>query len=387
MLRKRLLTLMLAALSTPAVPTAALHAQGFLSGNNHVRLGVVLPLKEKSPRGAKMVEFYQGLLMAVDSMKHSGLNVDVIALHSGTTASDMDSLVNTHSLAACNVVFGPLDAQQLPTLADYCNIHGVRLVYPFAPTMAYVKGHPHFYAASAPRHIVQQEAAWFVKEKFGDHNIILVECNEGNEEGAAFGEQLRTTMSERGVYIRPLNVNGDEMAYYQAFNPLRKNLLVLNSSSQKALNTFLPKLKNYRRNHPELEVSVLGYPSWQTYTAQSLNDFYDNDTYIYTSFYRHPLTPRNEIFDRQFVQWFHRPMQATFPRYGQMGFDLGYFFLRGLSIYGDNFENNLDNVPAKAYQNPLWFERQGMLDGFVNTFVELVHYTPYQTIELMTRTR
>ena len=384
---KNFITLLLVALAPAFVATGTAHAQAILSGSNRVRMGVVLPLKEKTQRGAKMVEFYQGLLMAVDSMKHDGLNVDVVALHSGTTASEMDSLVNSHSLASCNVVFGPLDSEQLPVLVDYCDIHGVRLVCPFATTTAHVARHSRYYLTTPPRNIIQREAAWFAKEQFASHNIILVDCNEKNDEGAAFGELLRTAMSEKGVYVRTLNAGGDEMAFFQAFNPLRSNLIVLNSSSQKALNTFLPKLKEYKQQHPDLQVSLLGYPSWQTYTAQSLNDFYDNDTYIYTTFYRHPLTPRNEAFDRQFVKNFRHPMQATFPRYGQMGFDLGYYFLRGLSIYGDNFENNVTNVPARAYQNPVWFERQGQNGGFVNTFVELVHYTPHQTIELVTRNR
>ena len=60
---------------------------------NAVRVGVVLPLKEKSSRGAKMVEFYQGLLMAVDSVKRQGCSVEVTAVHSGTSHAAMDSLL------------------------------------------------------------------------------------------------------------------------------------------------------------------------------------------------------------------------------------------------------------------------------------------------------
>ena len=60
-----------------------------LTGKSHVRMGVVLPLKEKSQRGAKMVEFYQGMLMAVDSVCNEGLSTEVIALHSGSSASEI----------------------------------------------------------------------------------------------------------------------------------------------------------------------------------------------------------------------------------------------------------------------------------------------------------
>ena len=104
-----------------------------------LRMGVVLPLKEKSARGAKMVEFYQGMLMAVDSLKREGISVDIQALHSGTTASEMDMLLNSQALNDCDIVFGPLDAAQLPALADYCDLHDMHLVVPFTTLTTQLK--------------------------------------------------------------------------------------------------------------------------------------------------------------------------------------------------------------------------------------------------------
>ena len=293
-----------------------------------------------------------------------------------------------NSLRQMDVVFGPLDVAQQQVMADYCHIHGVRLVAPFSTQATQVNGHPLFYMASAPRNTVQQQALWFLQNHFPEHHIINVDCGDDmNEEGRAFSQLLRSTMAEKGIYVRTLDTMGDDMAYYQAFNPMRKNLIVLNSSSLKALNAFLPRLRDYRREHPDIEVSLFGYPAWQTYTSQLLPDFYEQDTYVFTTFYRNPLESRPQELDQSFLQWFHRPMQQTFPRYGVMGFDLGYYFLRGLAIFGDHFEENLQKVPARPYQHPLSFERAAEGDGFVNTFVELIHYAPAQTIDLITRTR
>lgn len=350
-----------------------------------VRAAVVLPLKENTARGGKMVEFYQGLLLAADSMKRAGIDLEITALHSGNTMDEMDHLLMEHSLRQMDVVFGPLDVQQQLPLADYCDIHGVRLVSPFSTLATQLKEHPLFYVASAPRNTVQQQAIWFLQNQFSDYNIILVDCGEQNDEGQAFSQLVRDAMGEKGVYVRSLDTEGDDMAYYQAFNPLRKNLIVLNSSSLKALNAFLPRLKAYRREHTDIEVSLFGYPAWQTYTSQLLHDFYEQDTYIYTTFYRNPLAPRSQELDQSFLQWFHRPMQQTFPRYGVMGFDLACYFFRGIAIFGNRLEDSHQRVPAQPYQHPFQFQRHAEGDGFVNTFVELVHYAPAQTIDLITR--
>ena len=357
------------------------------TGKGNVHIGVVLPLKEKTARGAKMVEFYQGVLMAVDSMRHEGLDVEVTTLHSGSTANEMDHLLESRPLQGCDVVFGPLDIAQLTALADYCDLRGMRLVVPFATEDTQLMGHSLYYMAAATRSVVQREAAWYIQAQFPDANLIAVSTSDPNDEGRAFVEAVRNAVAERGTYVRQLPATADDMAFEAAMNPTKRNILILDGSSLKALNITLPRLRDYQRQHPEVQLSLFGYPSWQTYTQQLLQDFYALDTYVYTTFYRNPLSAHAQEFDSRFVRWFHRPPQPTFPRYALMGFDLAYYFLRGLAIYGDRLEERLTQVPANPYQTPYWFERRGENDGFVNTFVELIHYTNLQTIDLLTRTR
>ena len=81
-------------------------------------------------------------------------------------------------------------------------------------------------------------------------------------------------------------------------------------------------------------------------------------------------------------------MNATYPRYALMGFDLGYYFLHGLSLFGrEQLSESLNLVPANPYQHPLFFENTHEGDGHINTFVELIHYAPDQSIELINRNR
>lgn len=52
----------------------------------HISMGVILPFKSHAAETAKMVEFYRGVLIAVDSIKRSGISVDVFAYDSGKVA-------------------------------------------------------------------------------------------------------------------------------------------------------------------------------------------------------------------------------------------------------------------------------------------------------------
>ena len=47
----------------------------------NIRIGVILPFEEKDERAKKMVEFYQGFLMAADSIRKEGLSMDIYAFN------------------------------------------------------------------------------------------------------------------------------------------------------------------------------------------------------------------------------------------------------------------------------------------------------------------
>lgn len=352
---------------------------------NYVRIGVALPLKEKTPRGAKMVEFYQGLLLAVDSVKHQGCAVSIVARHCGSTAAQMDSLLLTNPFVNCDVVFGPLDAAQIPALADYCSLKGARLVVPFSTQTASVEGRPRNYLINAPRSIVQREAAWFAQNLFADENIVIVDCNESNDEGTAMAERLRMAMDERGVEVRQVKVDADDNALDNVLNTDKKNVLMPNSASLTALNALRERMRQFTEAHPGFAISFYGYPAWQTYASQMQSDLFQFDTYVYTPFYRDPESPAVKQLEQRFEQAFRWPVQRTFPRYALLGFDVGYYFLKGLGQFGRNFEANLVATVTQPLQNPLRFAQTNTGDGYINNFVQVVHYANYQAVEILYR--
>ena len=369
---------------TLLLTTAASAALAQLT-TNYVRMGIALPLKEKSPRGAKMVEFYQGLLLAVDSVKHQGCTVDLVAHHTGSTAEQMDSLLATNPFANCDIVFGPLDAAQLPALADYCNLKNIRLVIPFSPQTIQIEGRPYHYIVNAPRSVVQKEAAWFVKNLFTEDNIVFIECNEHNYEGTAFTERVRVVMDQLGTVVQQVNINATDEELAQSLKRNTKNLIIANSASLDALNKLRERLRSFTMANPGFNISLFGYPAWQTYASQMQTDFFQFDTYIYTTFYRNPESEEVKKLEQSFERNFRWPMQRTYPRYGLLGFDIGYYFLHGLAQFGKHFEANLVATITNPLQNPLRFDRANSNDGYVNSFVFVVHYANYQAVELLYR--
>ena len=76
-------------------------------------------------------------------------------------------------------------------------------------------------------------------------------------------------------------------------------------------------------------------------------------------------------------------MSNTFPKYGMLGFDTGYFLPEGLSQYGSNLEDKLNKVTVTPIQTGFKFERVNNWGGFINRKVFFVHFTKnYELIKL-----
>ena len=348
-----------------------------------IRLAVLLPLEENSDRGAKFVEFYQGLLMAADSVKRQGINVDIYAFHTGSTAQEMQSLLKNNDLTQMNVIIGPADQAQTPSLITYCTDHNIRLVLPFSAPNTDTAGHPLLYLTTPTSSLTQQGASMLISKKFDNNNFVILETEKADDRGANMIAVLRQELGHKGISPRTMSIDGDDFAIESSLNQFKTNCIVPDNTSIKTLNVFFAKLRNFQQNHIQYKISMIGYPEWQTYTGTLLKDFYTYDTYIYSSYYRNPLQERTSTFERNFMNNFKRPMIVSYPRYGMMGFDLGYYFMNGLARLGDTFEEHQGELQYFPFQHTFNFQRNGEGNAFLNRAVILIHYKPEQEIEIM----
>ena len=78
----------------------------------NVNVGVFLPFKSSGVKGQQAVEFYRGLLMAVDSLSQSGTTVKITAADCGSTASEMQTLLDESKHGVYDIIFAPSNIQQ-----------------------------------------------------------------------------------------------------------------------------------------------------------------------------------------------------------------------------------------------------------------------------------
>ena len=332
----------------------------------------------------RMVEYYEGFLMAVDSLKEKGVSIDIDTYDTYNNTSSVKSILAKDEMKNMNIIFGPAYPEQVKPVADFAKKNNIRLVIPFTSKGNEVFNNPSIYQINTPQSYLYSEVYEHFTRKFTNANVIFLDAEDGDKDKADFIKGLKEEL--KGKHIPFTELKGEAItpeSLKGAMNATLDNVFIPTSGTNIALIKLLPQLIVTLRDNPDYRMQLFGYPEWQTYTNDHLASFYELDTYFYSSFYTNNLFPEAIRFSSAYRKWYSKDMSNTFPKYGMLGFDTGYFFLKGLSQYGSNLEDKLNKVTVTPIQTGFKFERVNNWGGFINRKVFFVHFTKnYELIKL-----
>ena len=331
----------------------------------------------------RMVEYYEGFLMAVDSLKKQGVSIDLYTYDTKGREATLNSILSKKGMKNMDIIFGPAKAQDIDVLATFADNNNIRLVVPFAPKVDEVFKNPHIYQINTPQSYLYSEVYEHFTRKFSDSNVIFLNASNGDREKDEFIKGMKTELRNNGISYRDFTVTDNFYEITTVMDTLRNNIFIPTSGKSTALVKILPQLTQIRRERPNYMMNLFGYPEWQTYTNDYLASFYEIDTYFYSSFYTNNLFPAAVHFTNSYRRWYSKDMANIYPKYGMLGYDTGYFFLKGLSKYGNKMEENLNSIQVTPIQTGFKFERVNNWGGFINRKVFFVHFSKdYELIKL-----
>lgn len=342
-----------------------------------IKAAVILPFLDgiSKSESSRMVEYYEGLLMAVDSLKRTGTSIDLYTYNSGPESASLNSILSKSEMKDMDIIFGPLYQQHIKPLAEFAKKYDTRLVIPFTSKDNTVFQNPSVYQINTPQSYLYSEVYEHFMRQFPNANVIFIEASQGTKDKAEFIKGLKDELRNRSIPMKSLKENVTVESLKTVLRADRENIFIPTSGSNLTLIKILPQLTLLVREQPESRVHLFGYPEWQTYTKDHLEAFFELDTYFYSSFYTNNLLPAAINFTKNYRRWYGKDMDERYPKFGMLGFDTGYFFLKGLTRYGSSFEKNMQGLDLIPIQTGFKFQRVNNWGGFINKKVFFVHFT------------
>lgn len=314
------------------------------------------------------LEFYTGALMAIDSAKDLGLNVNFKIYDSQETrnSSNVANLVKNKSLADVDAVIGPFYPQYVEKVAELLMEENVPVISPLRET---TKSFPNLYVSMPSANQLRDGMMNHLKKTNG--NIVALIDAKRN----ATRNYLQSNFSD--VFIAPFDDKG--RVKYDSIKPQLKvnvvNYLVLDTGSTSMILQSLSLCNEAKANGFKTELVVLDLNS--TFETDEVFGRLVKQKIIFASMTRYQDTPESLRFANAY-----KKINNVFPnQYAIRGFDVTFdAILRVLQPEG--FEQSSANVATQYLENKFDYVQRTPA-GYENTGVYIMQYQEdYTVLEL-----
>ncbi len=344
---------------------------------NVMQVGLLMPFLDKSDgHNQRIQEYYEGFLIAVEKLKKQGVNLELYVFDIGpeTNTKKLESLLTTLEMQSLDLIVGGVSDNQIKILSDFSKSKNIKYVIPFSSKNTEVLNNGHVFQVNTPQANLYTKASNVFAKKFNRANIIFLNATNDNKKDN-LKSIMQADLKNKSIPYKSLTISETmNESLLPLLDKIKENILVPSSGEIAVLGQIMGSLNQIKETSPELNFHLFGYPEWQTYERNYLQDYHNHGTYFYSSFYVDKNAPDTEEFEKNFKDWFKKDLQNTYPQYALLGYDTALYFLTALHRNGRNFETDLNNLNVKTLQFAFNFERVNNWGGFINTGLYIVNY-------------
>lgn len=308
------------------------------------------------------LEFYEGALMALDTLDSLGIALDVHVFNHFKDSSLTAALFSKPELRRSDVIIGPVFNEGLKAAAAVALKQEVFLISPLSPNHQFTDSNRYFMMANPEASVHMRAMLQQVRAAHPSANIICVYRSDKPAEAKLAGEfkhafniaaagsamQLKEVYNYTGI-IEALTDN-DNYVFIASFDELFSNGLI----------------RDLSKASREKPITLLGLQHTLSYESVSI-DYYENLHFTYpTSYYIDRLSPKV----KNFQEGFSRRFETRPSDFACRGYDLVLYAGMMLHTYGPDLAASAGKTnPAEAFMlYPLRFSAEKDANGHVQFY-------------------
>jgi LysM repeat protein len=344
------------------------------------------------PRTIGFLEMYEGILLAVDTLRSMGMDVNLHVFDIKSDTLELTRLIRRGDLAEMDLIIGPVYSHNLLIMASYAGSLGIPVVSPvplFNNTA--LINNPNLFVANSSIEVPQNTIAKKVSEYY-DKNIVFIHADSAgvDPDVITFKEKIINELSNRLPFEE---IKFKEFLYYSrsafendsinrlehALSSKTDNIIIIASEEGPVISETLQEIHGLSKKFP---VKVFGYPALRGLENLEPKFIFDLDIVIYSPYWidysRRDIRKFNDDFRQKFLT---EPPELS---YSWLGYDIAYYFLSGLAIHGKDFISHPEIHNPDLLETEFDFQRKSINDGFENQKLFPVRYTKDYEVKLET---
>lgn len=337
-------------------------------------------MEEKVPQAVPYLEFFQGSLLALDSMRKTGMKLDVRFYDTRKSMARMNELLEEPGIDNMDLIIGPFFPFNLEIASEFARRHRIPMVTPFYSQLDFLGDNPYLFQVNPSLERSYSDLARLVASKY-DYNIVYVreEDSLDREKHMLLQELIFDGFDayhpEEPVIFKELVLTLDHTdEIVLSLSRDRKNLIVVPSRNEalasRVVNTLYFRLNDY-------DIELVGTPHWTEFSSIDSRYYHGLGLIFYSPFRMDYLDPKVDSYLKIYRDHFYAEpgaMSRQGINYGIAGFDITLFFTNALREFGRRFILSLDEYNPPLVLDPYKFSRLNSAGGYENSTLSFYQF-------------
>jgi hypothetical protein len=334
---------------------------------------------------------YEGILLAADTLCSLGLDINLYPYDIKSDTIEITKLISSGKLAEMDLIIGPVYSYNLTAVAAYARDLGIPVVSPVTLiNNSALSGNPTLFMAGSSLEIAQETLSKKISEYY-DHNIVFIHSGTSgvDEDVKRFKNLIFTELSyklpfdeikfkEIPFYSRSMFNNDSINRLSHALSGQLKNIVIIASEEDPVISETIQDIHGLSK---KFDIKVFGYQTMRDIKNLDPKYFFDLDIMVYSPYWIDYTKSDVKQFNSDFRQKFlTEPLEKS---YAWQGYDIAYYFLSGMAMYGKNFIAHPEIHYPDLLQTEYDFIRKEAGNGFENQKLFLVRYTKDYEVKLV----
>lgn len=355
----------------------------FLDLNDTLHASLKINDKEQVlSKSVVAIQFYQGCLMALDSLKKMGMRFDVKVYDSGKDSNVVDGLIEKGELSGVDLILGPFYQSQFTRVAEYARKKKIHIVSPVPLSNKVLLGNSYTSKVATSDNILFRNLGEYVSKFYHTENVLVItkyfRANTlANSFKKAYNQNLFVKGDSIGNGLKEIKWdNGSIDGIKAQLSDSVFNIILIPSNDQVYVTELLSKLNLLKDKYM---FKIIGVENWMKYTNVDL-EYYEN---------LHVSIPTDAFIDyesqavKKFIVSFNNQYKSFPENFSFLGFDVSFYFLKLLNEGGNRFEPLMEGRKEKYFSRNFDFFKTGIESGYENSTLRLLEYRDFELKEVV----
>jgi len=347
------------------------------------------------PRSLGFVEMYQGILLAADTLRTLGINIQIHTFDIKNDTIELSGLIRSGKLDIMDLIIGPVHSQNLAMMASYAVTLGIPVVSPVQlSNNSAMVNNPMVFMASSSLEVAQNAIARKVGE-FNNSNFVLIHSDSESEYQDTIGKFRNKIINELSTQMPFEEIRLKDMVFYSrsvfgndsinrlahALSEESRNVIIIASENAPVMSESLTNIHALSRKY---DLYVFGYPGMRYLDNLDHKICFDLGLMVYSPYWVDYSRRNVKAFRSDFRAKFHT--EPPEDSYAWQGYDILYYFISGLAMNGKEFLTHPEIHNPELLHTEFDFRRDSFNDGFENKKLFLIRYSNDYELELVKET-